>query len=262
MYIDTHAHFDLCIEDGDITEEDLLVGMEESGTAFGVQISIDVKGLRWSYDFAKKHRDRGIRFSLGIHPSSRATEIDLESLAALTEEVMVAGDIDLFFGIGETGLDYYRMHQPAAMQQRSFEFQIGLAQRHGVPVIVHSREAMDDTVAILKRLKPGKGIMHCFSGDSTAAAGILDLGMYISFAGNLTYKNAHELHDAAKYVPLDRMLLETDAPFLTPVPFRGKKNRPHYVSHTYKFLAQLRGEKLSSIEDAVYRNFLAVSGAK
>ncbi|HPB81592.1 MAG TPA: TatD family hydrolase, partial [Spirochaetota bacterium] len=190
MYIDTHAHFDLCIEDGDITEEDLLVGMEESGTAFGVQISIDVKGLRWSYDFAKKHRDRGIRFSLGIHPSSRATEIDLESLAALTEEVMVAGDIDLFFGIGETGLDYYRMHQPAAMQQRSFEFQIGLAQRHGVPVIVHSREAMDDTVAILKRLKPGKGIMHCFSGDSTAAAGILDLGMYISFAGNLTYKNA------------------------------------------------------------------------
>ena len=262
MYIDTHAHFDLCLENRDITEEELLSEMENSSTAFAVQISIDVKGLRWSYDFALKHRDRGIRFSLGIHPSSRATEVDLETLAAVTEEVMVAGDTGLLFGIGETGLDYYRMHQPVHMQQHSFEYQIGLAKRHGLPVIIHSREAMDDTISILKRLKPEKGIMHCFPGDSAAAAKILDLGMYISFAGNLTYKNAHELHDAARYVPLDRILLETDAPFLTPVPFRGKKNRPHYVSHTYKFLAELRGETLSSIEDAVHRNFLAVCGAK
>lgn len=262
MYIDTHAHFDLCLEDRDLTEEDLFTGMDEHGIAGAVQISIDVKGLRWSYNFALKHRDRGVRFTLGIHPSSRAAEADLEALAAVTEEVAVAGDTALLFGIGETGLDYYRMHQPAHIQRHSFEYQISLAQRHNLPVIIHSREAMDDTVAILKRLKPEKGIMHCFPGDSAAAEKILDLGMYISFAGNLTYKNAYELHDAAKYVPLDRILLETDAPFLTPVPFRGKKNRPHYVPHTYKFLAELRGETLSSIEDAVYSNYLAVSGTK
>ena len=97
--------------------------------------------------------------------------------------------------------------------------------------------------------------MHCFQGDSAAAKRVLDLGFYISFAGNVTYKNARDLHDAAAYVPVDRLLVETDAPFLTPVPMRGKKNRPEYVKHTYEFLADLKREKISPLIDSVYENF-------
>jgi TatD DNase family protein len=141
---------------------------------------------------------------------------------------------------------------------QSFRRQIDMAKRFGLPVIVHSREAMEDTLAILHEESATLGIMHCFPGDREAARKVLDLGWYISYAGNVTYRSAVNLHESALYVPLDRLLVETDAPFLTPVPLRGKKNRPEYVLHTYRYLSELRREPLAKIADAVHKNFMEI----
>ncbi len=255
MYIDSHSHFDLCLESSTLSEETLMTGLRDNNISHSVQISIDTSGFQWSLDFAKKYRDHGVMFSLGIHPSSKADEKDLNYLSLFIEQVMKSKNGDLLFGIGETGLDYYRMRQPKKIQLKSFEEQILLANKWKLPLIVHSRDAMDDTLQILRENCPDKGIMHCFSGDRKIARDVLDLGFHISFAGNLTYKNANHLHDAAAYIPLDRILLETDAPFLTPVPMRGKKNRPEYVIHTYKFISDLKKEHQSTIVDRIAKNF-------
>ncbi len=256
--IDSHAHFDLCLEEGG-SEEEYVTALAAHGVRRAVQVSIDAEGLAWSRAFAARNRGAGMFFTAGIHPSSRAEEADLERLRGFVEEVAGSADADLLFGIGETGLDFYRMHQPVEMQRRSFEFQLDLAARHNLPVIVHSRDAAEDTLAVLRAKNPPLGIMHCFSGDGAMARRFLDLGFYISFAGNLTYRAASDLHDAAKYVPADRLLLETDAPFLTPVPLRGKRNRPEYVIHTYEFIAALRNETVPSIQERVFENFSALT---
>ncbi len=258
VFIDSHAHFDLCLEDGG-SEEEYVTSLASHGVGRAVQVSIDAEGLAWSRDFAARNRSAGILFTAGIHPSSRAEEADLERLRNFVEELVGSADADLLFGIGETGLDFFRMHQPADMQRRSFEFQLDLAARHNLPVIVHSRDAAEDALAILRAKKPPLGVMHCFSGDGAMAKRFLDLGFYISFAGNLTYRTAADLHDAASYVPMDRLLLETDAPFLTPVPLRGKKNRPEYVVHTYEFIAALRKEPVPSLQELVFQNFTALT---
>lgn len=255
MYIDTHTHFDLCMEDDSITEESFLSSLKDNNIKQAVQISIDPGSFQWSYDFSRRNRDNGIFFTVGIHPSSKANDDLLNEMSDFVGDIAGSSDNDLLFGIGETGLDFYRMRQPKKLQIKSFEYQLQLAQRYGLPVIVHSREARDETLNILRNFAPIKGIMHCFAGDSSAARQFLDLGFYISFAGNVTYKKATDLQDAASFVPLDRLLVETDAPFLAPVPLRGKKNRPHNVVHTYRFIAELRKEHLEKIEEQVADNF-------
>ncbi len=257
MYIDTHAHFDLCLEDRSLTEEIMLSGLKENNVQFAVQVSTEVNVFEWSYKFAKKNN--GIFFTLGIHPSSRALEQDLEAMSGFVKKVIDLNDRNILFGIGEIGLDFYRMHQPRKMQIKSFEYQLDVAKQYDLPVIIHSREAIADTLEILKKKLPKTGVMHCFAGNSSIMKKFLDMGFYISFAGNLTYSKAVDLHDAALHVPLDRVMLETDAPFLTPVPFRGKKNKPEYVVNTYKFFAELRHEKISKIEDCIYNNFIKLN---
>ncbi len=257
MYIDTHAHFDMCLEDSTVTEEDLISGLRNNDIKFAVQVSVDLESLDWGYKFAE--RNENIFFTLGLHPSSKAGDKELDGLSEYADKVMASDDSRLLFGIGETGLDYYRMRQPRDIQIKSFEYQIEISKKHGLPLIVHSREAFADTVKILKEKNPLAGIMHCFPGNREMARSALDLGFYISFAGNLTYTKAGDLHESASYVPLDRILLETDAPFLTPVPHRGKKNRSEYVIHTYDFLSRLRKEPLTKIQDAVYNNFIEIN---
>lgn len=254
MYIDSHAHFDLCAEDHNTTADAIVSLMEENQINAAVHVVIDVNGIGWGVDFIRRRNDKNIYITLGIHPSSFADSSTLEQFS-----VTIAQHIqtipDKIFGIGETGLDYYRMRQPKAMQQHSFHTQIQLAKQYNLPVIVHSRDAMDDTYAILKQYAPLKGIIHCFSGGPADAGKFIDLGMYISFAGNVTYKNATNLQEAAVFVPLDRMLLETDAPFLTPLPHRGKPNHPGLVIHTYHFVASLKKVALSNCIDNIAQNF-------
>ena len=259
MFIDSHTHFDMILNDKNISEDILFEEMGNSGIIHSVQVSIDVESAKWSFNFAKKHSSKGLLFTAGIHPSSRADENELGLLTEFLSKQVNSDYSNLIFGIGECGLDYYRMRQNREMQTRSFEFQIDLAKKHRLPLIVHSREAMDDTLRILKEKSLEQGIMHCFPGDRTTAKKVLDLGFYISYAGNLTYKKAVELHDSAAYVPLNRLLLETDAPFLTPVPLRGKKNRPYYITHTYNFISEIRKDPLAKIVDSVYENFCSLT---
>jgi TatD DNase family protein len=259
MYIDSHAHVDLTLdEDASLTEAVLIDAMHAQSVDRAVQVGIDVASSLWSRDFARRNRDAGMFFTAGIHPSSPAGDSELNRLSYLVASVISSGDAPLLFGIGECGLDFYRMRTPRDEQVRSFRFQIELARRHGLPIIVHSRDAMDETLAILGEYGTAPGIMHCFSGDATAARRVLDLGFHISFAGNVTYRTATLLQEAASYAPLDRLLVETDAPFLTPVPLRGRKNRPEYIVHTYRFIAELRREPLSRVTDAVRENFMEI----
>jgi TatD DNase family protein len=237
----------------------MISSLKENGLETAVQVSTEPEIFDWSYEFAK--RNEGFLFTLGIHPSTKAEDKDLAFLSDFVKKVIEDGHRNMLFGIGETGLDYYRLRQPKNMQVYSFEYQIDLAIKNDIPVIIHSRDALQETLEILKAKRP-RGLMHCFSGDSKAAKEFLDIGFYISFAGNLTYNKAHELHDAAKYVPMDRVMLETDAPFLTPVPFRGKKNRPEYVVHTYKFFAELRNIALQDVINSVHNNFSGFCSGK
>jgi len=258
MYIDSHAHFDITLEDGSITEDLLIENMRLNEITRAVQVGTDVESSRWSYAFAKRHAASGILFTIGIHPSSKADTGDLQKIGDFLSEVINGDDSKLVFGIGECGLDYFRKRQDRETQIRSFRFQIELANRFGLPVIVHSREAMDETLEILREVSGTAGIMHCFAGGTEAAREVLDLGFFISFAGNVTYRNAALLHESARYVPLNRLLIETDAPFLTPVPLRGKKNRPEYVINTYRYLSGLRGEPVGNIIDAVNQNVMEI----
>jgi len=246
----------MILEQKGTSEPEVIGSLKNSNVEYAVQVSIEPRGFEWSRDFASRNRLNGIFYTLGIHPSSRAEIKDLEYLTAFTAESMWTDSAKLLLGIGECGLDYYRMHQTKEMQIRSFEYQIEVAQQHKLPLIIHLREAMDEGLEILKRKNADRGIMHCFAGDSNTAKKVTDMGFMISFAGNLTYKAAVVLHDAAAYVPLDMLLLETDSPFLAPVPVRGKPNVPQNVQHTYRFIADLKKVPLSRIEDAVTENFL------
>lgn len=255
MILDSHVHFNMILEENNMSEPELIKSLRYNNMEYAVQISVEEKDFIWSRDFAKRNYENGIFYTLGIHPSSPAENSGLDNLASVVEQELNGKYGRLLFGIGECGLDYYRMHQTKEMQVNSFERQIDIAKKHKLPLIIHSREAMDETLNILKRKKYGNGIMHCFAGDSSAAKQVLDMGFMISFAGNVTYKSAVELHDAAGYVPLDRIMLETDSPFLSPVPLRGKPNLPENIKHTYKFISSLKKIPLSRLEDSVIENF-------
>lgn len=158
-------------------------------------------------------------------------------------------------GIGETGLDYYWCKGDLSWQHQRFADHIQAANESGLPVIVHTRDAAEDTLRILKECHTNSGVIHCFSEDVAFAKAALDLGLYISFSGIVTFKNAPLIQEAAKYVPADRILVETDAPFLAPVPKRGKQNEPSYVRYTAEFVANLRGESLETLAQNTSDNF-------
>ncbi|MBN2534440.1 MAG: TatD family hydrolase [Spirochaetales bacterium] len=254
MYIDSHTHFDIVMDWHHSDENTVIKNLKDHEIIHSVQVAIDTETSQWSYDFAKRNRDAGVLFTLGIHPSSYAGKKELTLLTDMVSRVMKT-DPDIFFGIGECGLDYFRMKQQKSMQIEGFSTQIVLAKQYDLPLIIHIRDAFTDALELLKPRSPVWGIMHCFPGDRHAAQKALDLGFYISFAGNLTYKNAHILHDTAKYVPMDHILLETDAPFLSPIPLRGKKNKPEYVIHTYEYIAALKGTTCEKVKEKVYENF-------
>ncbi len=189
--------------------------------------------------------------SIGVHPTTEGGyEPDTgELLAAAAQPHVVA--------IGETGLDYFRSEGDLTWQHERFHRHIDAARQCGKPLIIHTRAAAEDTMNTLRdrQARDAGGVMHCFAEDWAVAKAALDIGFYISFSGIVTFKSAKAVQDAAKQVPLDRLLVETDAPYLAPVPHRGKTNEPAFVRHTAEFLADLRGESLDSIAEATTANF-------
>jgi TatD DNase family protein len=194
--------------------------------------------------------------SVGLHPEHVGEEgiIDVETLANLTKGEKV-------IGLGETGLDYYRGSNTKELQRKSFLNHIEAAQITGIPVIIHSRDAEEDMIEILKdqmARKKFKAVLHCFTGSKAFAKEALELGLYISASGIVTFKNAKPLQEIFKEIPLNRLLVETDAPYLAPDPFRGKANEPAFVKNTVDFLAKLLDRSFDSIAESTTKNFLAL----
>ncbi|MGP1923767.1 MAG: metal-dependent hydrolase [Arsenophonus sp. NEOnobi-MAG3] len=191
-----------------------------------------------------------VAFSCGIHPLELNESYDFNELICLASGSEVVG-------LGETGLDFYYQSKNQKLQKTSFRQHIRIGCQLNKPIIVHTREAKQDTLRILKEEQVSNcgGVLHCFTEDKEMAKALLDLGLYISFSGIVTFRNAEQIRQAARMVPLDRILIETDAPYLAPVPHRGKENQPAYIKYIAQFLAQIKGVNLEEIARVTTKNF-------
>jgi TatD DNase family protein len=198
----------------------------------------------------------GVRFAFGVHPHAASTGGGERGQAARIVEDRLRGETRAR-AVGEIGLDYHYELSPRDVQQRVFREQIGLARRLGLPVVIHTREATEDTFRILEEESGGEvgGVFHCFTGDRAMARQAIDAGFHISLSGIVTFPRAAELHEVAKMVPLDRLLIETDSPFLAPVPHRGSRNEPAYVLRVADAVARLRETTAEAVGQAVQENF-------
>jgi TatD DNase family protein len=198
----------------------------------------------------------GARLSIGVHPHTAGQFTDDPAAAATLVEARLAGT-PAARAIGEIGLDYHYDFAPRDVQQAVFREQIGLARRLNLPIVIHTREAEEDTFRILAEAPASapRGVFHCFTGDRAMAQRALDAGFHISLAGIVTFPRATELHEVARMVPLDRLLIETDSPFLAPVPHRGTRNEPARVVHVAEAIAQLRGTTAEAVGEASRSNF-------
>jgi len=246
MLIDSHAHLDM--DDFDADRDHVIKRAVQGGVARIVTIGIDLASSRKAIEIAQKYEH--IYAAVGYHPhnADEADSKDLEKLRALASESKVVA-------WGEIGLDFFRRHSPPEKQVAAFERQLDIASEQGLPVIIHDRDAHTDLLRILKsRKRQYRGVIHCFSGNYDLAMALTDLGFCISFPGTVTYKNAVDTQAVATRIPLERLLVETDCPYLTPVPFRGKRNEPLYVKHTAEKIAQLRNLDFEDLAQATSAN--------
>jgi TatD DNase family protein len=247
--VDTHTHLDR----GPAPEAELVAGARAAGVTRILTIGMDGPSCRAALAAAQEHEE--VYAALGRHPHE-TTGYDEEATAELRE---LAGH-PRCRAIGETGLDDYRRNAPRADQERAFRAQIELARELSKPLVIHTRAAEEDTVATLAEHAAGLDvILHCFSMTGRLDE-CLEHGWWISFAGNVTYPKATDLADAAERVPLDRLLVETDAPYLTPQAVRKERNRPEYVVHTARFVAERRGVPYEQLEAAVEANAARLFG--
>ena len=249
MLVDSHCHLDFPDYAG--TVADVVERARAAGVTVCVSIGTELKRFPGVRAVAEAFPD--VWCSVGVHPHEAEKEL-LTSPAPL----LIEATHPKVVAIGETGLDYYYEHSPRAAQAKNFRAHIAAARQAGLPVIVHTRDADEDTIAILQDEMgkgPFTGLIHCFTGTQNLADAALALGLYISVSGIATFKNSGSLRDVIKTVPLDRLLVETDAPFLSPVPLRGKTNEPAFVVHTAKMLAELKGVSEAELAAATTENF-------
>lgn len=245
MLFDTHAH--LNDERFDEDREEILSSLTEKGLWAYCEIGYDMPSSFKAAELAKQYDF--VYAAAGVHPhdSKDMTDGDFIRLKELLKDKKVVA-------LGEIGLDYYCDNSDRNIQREIFARQLALAKETDMPVIIHSRDAMEDTINILREYGTGDGIIHCYSGSRESAKILLDMGYYISFAGPVTFKNAASLPEVAKYVPLERLLIETDSPYLAPVPYRGKRNCPLYVEEVCRKIAELRGMPFEEVADITLTN--------
>jgi TatD DNase family protein len=247
MFVDSHCHLDF--PDLAAREDEVLAAMAANGVAHALCVSVTLEDFPRVLALAERHPE--LYASVGVHPdNAEVEEPDEARLVALAAHPKVVA-------IGETGLDYYWHTDAPEWQRARFRTHIRAARSCAKPLIVHTRAAAADTVRLMREEQAGEagGVMHCFTESREVAEAALELGFYISFSGIVTFKNAMELKAVAQYVPLDRLLIETDSPYLAPVPHRGRSNEPAWVVHVAEEIARLRGEPLSRIEAATTDNF-------
>ena len=249
MLVDSHCHLDFKDFEGEL--DDVVARAGAAGV--GTMVSISTHLSKFEGVKAVAERFDNVWCSVGVHPH-QAGEEGLDSPDRLVELAQHPRVV----GIGESGLDYYYDNSPRDRQQISFRAHIAAARETGLPLIVHARDADEDAADIMRdEMEKGAytAVMHCFSSGRGLAEAALEMGMYISFSGILTFKNAQELRNIARDVPEDRILVETDSPFLAPIPNRGKRNEPSFVAHTAEVLAEVRGMDRNALETATTDNF-------
>nr|WP_255517935.1 MULTISPECIES: TatD family hydrolase [unclassified Snodgrassella] len=244
MLIDSHCHLNM--PDLAARLPQILDNMVQADIGQAIAISVDRTSAAEVLALAEQHTN--LFASVGVHPE------DQNSVEMSVDELVAAAQHPKVVGIGETGLDYHWCSGDLAWQHQRFSTHIQASNQTGLPLIIHTREAASDTLRLLHENQAQQGVIHCFTEDTAFAKAVLDLGFYISFSGIVTFKNAIQIQEACRYVPLDRILVETDAPYLAPVPKRGKQNEPAYVRYTAEFVAQLRGDSITSIEEATTAN--------
>ena len=250
MLIDSHCHLDMEEYAGDL--DAVLARAKTASVEKIITIGTDLASSKQALALAQRYPM--LKATVGVHPHDTASAASADWEGLLT---LVAQGGDAIVGWGEIGLDYAKNHSPQAIQRRQFAHQLELAAQARLPIIIHDREAHDDTVAALTASPAAcqyGGVLHCFSGDWTFAKKVLDLGLYISLSGVVTFKNAAALQEVAAKIPLDRLLVETDGPFLAPHPFRGKRNEPAWVVKTAECIAAIRGIPFTELAAATAAN--------
>ncbi len=250
MLIDSHCHLDyVSTPPSGRAIADILQSAVAAGVGRMLTVAIDRDNIPRVLEHARAHRE--VYAAIGIHPSTpEATSVDADTLLALAADPRV-------IAIGETGLDYYHGADSVGLQCERFVMQLRVAAQAGLPVIVHTREARDDTLDLLQRHadRGCAGVMHCFTESIETARAALALGFLISFSGIITFRSAEALREVVREVPLDRLLVETDAPYLAPVPHRGRVNEPQHVVHVAQAVAAIKGVTLDEVAQASTANF-------
>jgi TatD DNase family protein len=249
QFIDSHCHLDMCDLDPYAgSMDDLVASAHAAGVSHMLTIGVDLENAQRVIDIAHKYPN--VYASVGVHPHDAGNDPSLESsLRSFAADSKVVA-------IGETGLDYYYNDEKShATQQESFAKHIEVAQDLDLPLIIHTRAAQDDTLSIMRNANAEYGVMHCFTESWEMAQAALDMGFYVSISGIVTFKNSGNVAEIASKVPLDRLLIETDSPYLAPVPYRGKKNEPKYVSEVAKFIADLRQMSVAELAKLTSDNF-------
>ena len=251
MLVDSHAHLEMPDFKRDL--EQVIRRAKESGVGYIFTVGTEKKDWKRALEIADSHPS--IYAILGVHPHN-AKEIDDQTYPTL-RGLCRNGKVKAY---GEIGLDFFRNLSPRDIQLKRFREQIGLAKELDLPIVIHDREAHRETLEILKSEKAEEsgGIIHCFSGDYEMAKACLDMGFYISIPGSITFKNAEGFRKIVDRIPLESLLVETDAPFLTPEPFRGKRNEPSYVRYTAQKVAEIKKVSLEKVAEITTQNALRV----
>ncbi|ABS46578.1 MULTISPECIES: metal-dependent hydrolase [Yersinia pseudotuberculosis complex] len=249
LLVDSHCHLDsLDYQTLHSSVDDVLAKANARDVGFILAVATTLPGFTTMTALIGERKN--VAFSCGVHPLNLDGGYDFQQLRELAAGTHVVA-------MGETGLDYFYQQDNIPLQQASFREHIRIGRELNKPVIVHTRDAREDTLSILReeQAQDCGGVLHCFTEDKATAATLLDLGFYISFSGIVTFRNAEQLRDVARYVPLDRLLVETDSPYLAPVPHRGKENQPAYVRDVAEYMAVLKGVSLESLAEATTANF-------
>jgi TatD DNase family protein len=251
MYIDSHCHINFPELAARMPE--ILDRMAENQVSHALCVSVDLPDFPQVLDLAERYPN--VYASVGVHPDYPDTpEPSVDDLVRLSDHPKIVA-------IGETGLDYYRLEGDLEWQRERFRTHIRASRATGKPLIIHTRSAAEDTLRIMREEGAGSdaggaaGVMHCFTESQAVADAAIEMGFYISFSGIVTFKSARDLQAVARAIPLERMLIETDAPYLAPVPFRGKTNEPGFVRHVAEYIATLRGEPLERVARQTTANF-------
>ena len=260
--VDSHCHLDMSLDPDDVLSvEDALAASTAVGVPRIVQIGCDLPGARWAVHTARQHAQ--VVAGVALHPNE-VPRLAADGLLdqALAEIDALAAD-PVVRAVGETGLDHYRTGEEGrGVQEAAFRAHVEMARRHGKALVIHDRDAHDDVLRVLEDAgAPDRVVFHCFSGDRAMAEHCVRRGWWLSFAGTVTFKNAGGLREALSAVPLDRVLVETDAPYLTPMPYRGRPNASYLVPHTVRAMAEVLGVGEEDLCTAIAANTEAAFGA-